>query len=246
GVIRIDMKIVMGRRCIETSRDVFPREYGVHARNGQRTVLTDRLDPCMGMYRANNLQVEHSLHRDIHRVMRIAGNNGFAKGALNAGTTGLADLIVFDRDDAMKRIVDGVIPSAAAEISLESEEEVFLFLSRKACGGHDHPRGAKATLIRLSVEKRLLHRMECSVVSEPLHGGDFAAFRSKSGNKTAMHGLAVEPDRACPAIAGIAAFFHAKPAVIANESSQTLSRTRFSTERLSIDLVIHYRFSSSG
>jgi glycine cleavage system regulatory protein len=88
--------------------------------------------------------------------------------------------------------------------------------------------------------------MECPVVSEPLHGGDFAPFRSKSGNKTAMHGFAVDADRACPAIAGIAAFFDTKPAEIANESSQTLSRTRFSAERLSIDLVIHYRFSSSG
>jgi len=79
-----------------------------------------------------------------------------------------------------------------------------------------------------------------------LYGGDFAVFCSKSRNKTAMHGLAVEPDSACPAIAGIAAFFDTKPAEIAKESSQTLSRTRFSAERLSIDLVIHYRFSSSG
>jgi hypothetical protein len=141
----------------------------------------------------------------------------------------------------MKRIVDGVIPSAAAEISLEPEGEVFLFLFGKACGGHDHPRGAKATLIRLSVEKCLLHRMECPVVSEPLYGGDFAVFCSKSRNKTAMHGLAVEPDSACPAIARIAALFHTKPAEIANESSQTLSRTRFSTKRFTIDPVIHYR-----
>ena len=178
--------------------------------------------------------------------MRIAGNNGFAERALQASTTGLADLIVFDRDNAIKRIFDGVIPGAAAEVSLEAKGEVFLFLFRKARGGHDHPRGAKTTLIRLSVEKRLLHRMECPVVSEPLHGGDFAAFRSKSGNKTAMHRFAIEPDSACPAIAGIAAFFHTKPAEIANESSQTLSRTRLSTERLSIDLVIHYRCAGSG
>jgi glycine cleavage system regulatory protein len=61
-----------------------------------------------------------------------------------------------------------------------------------------------------------------------------------------MHGFAIEPDSACPAIARIAAFFDTKPAEIANESSQTLSRTRFSAERLSIDLVIHYRFSGSG
>jgi hypothetical protein len=139
-----------------------------------------------------------------------------------------------------------VIPGATAEVSLEVEGDVFLLFFRKACGGHDHSSGAKATLIRLSVEKRLLHRMECPVVSEPLHGGDFAPFRSKSGNKTAMHGLAVEPDSACPAIASIAAFFDTKPAEIAKESSQTLSRTRFSAERLSIDLVIHYRFSRSG
>src|SRR2546423_1560485 len=134
----------------------------------------------------------------------------------------------------MKRVFDGVIAGAAAEVSLETKGEIFLFLLRKACAGHDHSRGAKATLIRLSVEKRLLHRMEGPVVSESLHSDDFAAFRSKSGNKTAMHGFAIEPDSACPAIAGIAAFFHPKPAEIAKESSQTLPRTRFSTERLSI------------
>ena len=83
-------------------------------------------------------------------------------------------------------------------------------------------------------------------MSESLHGGDFAAFRSKSGNKTAMHGFAIKPDGACPAIAGIAAFFHTKPTEIANKSSQTLSRTRFSTERLSIDFVNHYRSAGSG
>ena len=105
----------------------------------------------MGMRGANNLEMEHSLHRDIHRVMRIACNNRFAEGGLDAGTAGLADLIVLDRDDAMKRIFDGVIPGAAAEVSLEAKCEIFLFLLRKACGGHDHSRGAKATLIRLSV-----------------------------------------------------------------------------------------------
>ena len=64
--------------------------------------------------------------------MRIAGNNGFAKGALNASTTGLADLIVFDRENAMKRIFDGVIAGAAAEVSLEAKREILLFLLRKS------------------------------------------------------------------------------------------------------------------
>jgi len=96
GVIRIDVKIVMGRRCIETSRHVLPREYSVHARNGQGFLLTDRLDARVGMRGTDNLELEHSLHCDIHRVVRIAGNNGFAQGVLNAGTTGLTNLIVFD------------------------------------------------------------------------------------------------------------------------------------------------------
>ena len=122
------MKIIVGRRCIETSRDVLPREYSMHTRNGQGFLLTDRLDPCMGMRRTDNLKMEHSLQRNIHRVMRSARNNRFAKGALQASTTGLADLIVFDRDDAMQRIFDGVIPSAAAEVSLEVEGEIFLLL----------------------------------------------------------------------------------------------------------------------
>ena len=93
--------------------------------------------------------------------MGIAGNNRFAKGVLNASATGIADLIVFDRDDAMKRIFDGVIPGATAEVSLRRRGDL-LFLFRKACGGHDHS-AVQTTLIRLSVEKRL-----CIGWSDPL------------------------------------------------------------------------------
>ena len=233
------MKIVMGRRCIETSRNVLPCKNGVNTWNCQCPVFANRLDAGVSVWRTDNLEVKHSLHGDIHGVMRISGDNGFAKGALQACTAGMAGFILFDRDDAMKRIIDCVIAGASAEVSLEAEGEIFLFLSRKACGGHNHSRGAKTTLIRLSAEERLLHRMECPVVGEPLQGGYFAAFRSESRNEAAMHGFAVEPYGTCSAIAAIAAFFDTKPTEIASESSQTLSRTRFSTKRLSIDFVVH-------
>ena len=130
-----------------------------------------------------------------------------------------------------KRILDGVIAGAAAEVALETEREIFLLFFRKACGCHDHARGAESALERLRIEERLLHRMEVPVGGEPFDGGDFAPFGTKSRHKAAVDGFAVEPDRACAAIAGIAAFFHAEPSEIASEGSQALAGPRLSARK---------------
>ena len=74
------------------------------------------------------------------------------------------------------------------------------------------PGGAEAALERLGVEKRLLHRMELAVAGKPLERGDLAALGPECGNEATVDRLAVEPDRAGAAIAGVAPFFHAKPA----------------------------------
>ena len=149
----------------------------MHPGNGQRFVLADGLDARMSVRRADDLEVEHPLHRDVHRVMRVAGDDRFAKRVLQAGAAGLAGPVLFHGNDAADRILDRVIAGATTEVSLEMEGKILLFLFRKACRRHDHARRAKAALERLGVEKRLLHRMElarcapgpCSVVtSRPL------------------------------------------------------------------------------
>ena len=88
----------------------------------------------------------------------------------------------------------------------------FFASSERLADGHDHARGAKAALERLGVEKRLLHRMEFAVAGQPLERGDLAALGPEGGNEATVDRLAIEPDRAGAAIAGVTPFFHAKPA----------------------------------
>ena len=90
-------------------------------------------------------------------------------------------------------------------------------------GGHDHAGGTKAALKRLCVEKGALHRMQAVIGREPLDGGNCAAGGAEGGHQTGMHRGAIEPDRACAAIAGIAALLDAEDTAVAQECSQALS-----------------------
>src|SRR6266513_1618446 len=127
--------------------------------------------------------------------------------------------VFFDRNDAVKCVIDRMIPCATAEISLKSKSEIFLLFFRKTGGRHEHTRRAKAALICLSTEKCFLHRVELAVLRQTAKSGDFAAFCSKSGNEAAMNWFAIDPHRACSAVAGVTSFFHFKPGEIAKECS---------------------------
>ncbi len=110
------------------------------------------------------------------------------------------------------------------------EGKILLCILGEARRRHDHPGGAKAALERLGVEKRLLHRMELAALGEPLERGDLAALGPECGNEATVDGLAIEPDRACAAIAGVTSFFHSEPAQAAQKGSQALAGTRLRRE----------------
>ena len=59
-----------------------------------------------------------------------------------------------------------------------------------------------------------------------------------------MDRFTVKPDRACTAVACIAALFHAEPSEITDEGAQALAGPRLSVESLSIDFVAHGDFLS--
>src|SRR5262245_20824233 len=119
--------------------------------------------------------MEHPLHRDVHRVLRVAGDDGLGPRVGEAGAAGMSGPVLFDRPDAPDRILDRVITGATTEVSLEMEGEVLLRLVGEARRGHDHSRGAEAALERLGVEERMLDRMEFAVAREPLERGDLTA-----------------------------------------------------------------------
>jgi hypothetical protein len=59
-----------------------------------------------------------------------------------------------------------------------------------------------------------------------------------------VYGLSVEPYSTSAAIAAVATFLDAEPAKVADKSSQTLARSRFCVEALSVNLVAHKIFQA--
>ena len=190
--------------------------------------------------------MKHPLHLDVHRVTGVAGDDRPAARTGETGAAGVAGPVFFHRGDAANRVLDRVIAGATAEVSLEIEGQVLLRLLGEARRRHDHARGAKAALERLGIEKRLLHRMELAVGGQPLERGDLAVLGPERGNQATVDRLAVEPDRARAAIAGVTPFLHAKPAQAPQKGSQALAGTRFGRERFAVDPIVHGRPRSEG
>src|SRR5438270_7971627 len=116
--------------------------------------------------------------------MGVAGDDRLSKGVGKAGSARVTGPVLRDRSDAADRILDRVIAGATTEVSLEMEGKILLRVLGEARRRHDHPRGAKAALERLGVEKRLLHRMEFVVAGKPPERRDLAALGPECGNET--------------------------------------------------------------
>ena len=64
-----------------------------HARGGERGTGVDALDPGMRVRRAQHLEVQQPVDRDVHRVMRLAGQDGEERetvGAAGGAVSGAA------------------------------------------------------------------------------------------------------------------------------------------------------------
>ena len=81
--------------------------------------------------------------------------------------------------------------------------------------------------------------MQVAVLREPFDRRDLVAVGAKGGNQAAMNWDAVEPYRACAAIAGVATFLDPEPSHLAQESSQALSWPRLFREGFAVDQVTH-------
>src|SRR5277367_4285844 len=113
-----------------------------------------------------------------------------------------------DRLDAVNRIVDRAVAGASTEIAFHHPRNVQTIFFAEARNGHDCSRRAKPALKSSRIHERLLDRVQGAVARETFDSGYFAAFRAKSGNETAMHRFAIEPDGTRAAIAGIATLLH--------------------------------------
>ena len=95
-VIGIDEVILMQRRTEQTLRNVFIGIDRDDAGHGERRASVDRDDARMSMRRAQNLQMQQPLNRQIHRVAGFAGHDGVGERIGQAGAQRLAGHVRLD------------------------------------------------------------------------------------------------------------------------------------------------------
>ena len=157
------MILVRGRR-VELARHVLPGEHGNHARHGHCLIALDRLDARMRMRRAQHVQMQRAVRRNVERVARPSGDDRLCERIAQAPAAGfLSRGLLLYIDHAVQRIVDRVIAGAAAEIALQHMRQILARSLVERCSGHDHARGAEAALKGLRIEKRLLHLVQLAV-----------------------------------------------------------------------------------
>jgi hypothetical protein len=146
---------------------------------------------------------------------------------------------VFDIGLAVKRIFDGAVAGATAQIAFQRCAEILPLRLVQRRAGQDHAGGAEPALKGLRIEKRLLHRVRVAISCEALDGGDGMAIGAEGGNQAAMHRLAIDQHRAGAAVAGVAAFLDAEMPEVAQESPQALSGARAFRKLLAVDFEGH-------
>src|SRR5262249_45515495 len=105
---------------------------------------------------------------------------------------------------------DVVIAGATAQIALELLPDRLFGRLRMTLdevdGAHHHPRRAEPALQPLTFLERRLHRMHRAIRSgETFNRHDLGAIRLCGQDRAGLDGVAVEMDRACAALPGVAA-----------------------------------------
>ena len=225
GIVGVEF-VPRGREMM--GRRIVMRQHGDDAWGREGGARVDRGDAGGRMRRAQDFHVQQAVDRDVHRIAGATGDDGGAGGRGEIAPARLAWRGFLDMPDAVDSIRDRAIAGATAKIAFERARQVAALRLIERCRGHHHAGGAEAALKALSVEESLLHRMQSGSVGvrQPLDRRDAAPFRAKRRHEAAMHGLAVEMNRAGAAIAGVAALFHAEPTEFAQEGAQALAGTR--------------------
>src|SRR5918995_3459135 len=129
-------------------------------------------------------------------ISRLLCRNGGGR-ALAHGPGGLAD-----------RQHDVVVARAAAEVALDRVPNLLVGRivgpAQQVGGGHDHAGGAEPALEPVLLPERALERVKVVGVTQALDGRHAAAVCLRGEHRAALHGSAVEVDRACAALAGVA------------------------------------------
>jgi len=184
---------------------------------------------------------------------RVEGEAGSPGDHLGSGRGGqaLANRIAARRGVTMRPtrdgVADGPVAGAAAEIALEGNAEIPLLALVEGGRGHDHARRTEAALEALGCQEGRLHRVQGvgrrilrpAGPGQTLDGRDAAPLGPEGWEQAAMHGLAIQMDRAGAAIARVAAFLHPEPASLAQIGAQALPGARRAIVPLAVDREPH-------
>jgi hypothetical protein len=239
GVVRIDDRIFVPGARIEVRRRVFVSQNRPHAGNGQRLAPADRSDAGVGVGRTQELEMQQSRRRRVHRIMGATANDGACGRRGHAAAARRTGFGCFDLAHTADGIFDRAISGAAANVALQGPFEILLLRLVEARGRDDHARRAETTLESLRLQKGFLYRVQFAVPCQAFNRRDGAALDAEGWKQTGMHRLAVDHHRARPAVPGVAALLDAETAELAQQCPQALARSRLCVVALSIHQKNH-------
>ena len=178
------------------------------------------------------------MHRDVHRVTGLPGDDRLGEGVAQIRPAGPVGHVLLRGAHPRERIGDGAVAGTAAKISLEGVRKVGALNGIQGSGGHDHAGSTEAALECLRIQKGPLYRVQLAVPGQAFDCRHFPAGSAERGHEAGMHRGSVDPDGAGAAIAGIAALFDAETAVLAQEGAQALARFRPGFEPALIDAEV--------
>jgi hypothetical protein len=106
------------------------------------------------------------------------------------------------------------VASTAAEVAAQRGAYLLFIRVRvspqERRGGHQHAGGAETALDRAALSKRTLDSMHIFTTAEAFNGRDVTSVNVYSQHQTRKHGIVVQQDRACAALAHAAAVLGAR------------------------------------
>ena len=215
-----------GRRLLLELGDVGRRQDRPHAGQGLRPAGVDPEDPGvrvrapqeLGMQEPPRLQIRHVLDLPRDLLRPVGPGNGEAdtlhitrrlhrhgdvcssmSGCLRLGASRFVD-----RGQHLR------VAGAPAEVAGDAVADLLLGrvrrLGEQRRGGHQDPGNAEAALGHAVPDEGVLQRVEDAVLGQPLDGEDGPIAGLERQDQAARDRLAVEMDRAGPAVAGPAPF----------------------------------------
>ena len=208
-------------------RRVLDGQHRMDAGNGQRRGLVDRDDPGVRMRRAQQLDVQQALDRDVEGVARRAAHHlraGRRRQAAAEGGAGRARPRCSSCRRAHPRSRDSRCSGRYCPSARRRDPAAAPGSARRRSGSCPRCRSRTGTPARR--ETPAASGAGAAVGRKAFDGGDGVAIGAEGRDQAAMHRLAVDQHGAGAAVAGVAALLDAEMPEFAQEGSQALAGAR--------------------